>query len=195
MEIDPDVVDAAYKWFELPRDDRLDVEAADGRRYLVTHDEQWDAIVIDAFYSDSIPFHLATREFMQLVNSRLAPSGVVVTNMIGAMTGDSSRLLRSLARTYREVFPTLSVHPVYLPGDGALTDETRNVILVATEVAEPSRAVLAGPLAGGAGSVARGPGSRAWRSAVATSASSSSATCRVLTDDYAPTDSLLLLYG
>ena len=37
------------------------------------NDGPWDAIVIDAFYSDSIPFHLATREFLELARSRLAP--------------------------------------------------------------------------------------------------------------------------
>ena len=28
-------------------------------------------IVIDAFYADSIPFHLATHEFLELVRERL----------------------------------------------------------------------------------------------------------------------------
>ena len=32
VELDPEVVDAAYRWFELPRDPRLDVDAEDGRR-------------------------------------------------------------------------------------------------------------------------------------------------------------------
>ena len=31
------------------------------------HDERYDVIVIDAFYADSIPFHLATLEFCELV--------------------------------------------------------------------------------------------------------------------------------
>ena len=44
--------------------------------------------MIDAFYADAIPFHLVTREFLELVRSRLDPGGVVVTNMIGAVTGE-----------------------------------------------------------------------------------------------------------
>ena len=85
VELDPDVVDAAYRWFELPRDPRLAVDVDDGRRWLTRHDKRWDVIVIDAFYADSIPFHLATREFLQLVRERLAPGGVVVVNVIGAL--------------------------------------------------------------------------------------------------------------
>ena len=71
VELDPEVVDVAYEYFELPRDQRLQVEVEDGRRFIAANEGPWDAIVIDAFYSDSIPFHLATREFLELARSRL----------------------------------------------------------------------------------------------------------------------------
>ena len=61
----------AYKYFALPRDPRLDVTVEDGRRFLSGDEGPWDVIVVDAFYSDAIPFHLATREFLELVRSRL----------------------------------------------------------------------------------------------------------------------------
>ena len=71
-------------------------------------------IVIDAFYADSIPFHLATHEFLQLVRTRLAPGGVVVVNVIGALdAATSSKLLRSLTKTYRSSFPTVLLYPVF----------------------------------------------------------------------------------
>ena len=79
VELDPEVVDIAYKYFELPRDPRIAVEVEDGRRYVSSHDGPWDVIVVDAFYSDSIPFHLATREFLELARSRLTTGGLVVT--------------------------------------------------------------------------------------------------------------------
>ena len=117
VELDPDVVDVAYRWFALPRSARLQVDTEDGRRWLARHHDRWDMIVIDAFYADSIPFHLATVEFLELARSRLAPGGVIVTNMIGAIQGDISRLLRSMTRTYRTVFSTVELHPVFLEGD------------------------------------------------------------------------------
>ena len=43
------------------------------------------------------------------------PGGVVVINMIGSTAGDGSKLFRSMYRTYRAVFPTVTVHPVALP--------------------------------------------------------------------------------
>ncbi len=190
VELDPDVVTAAYKWFELPRDPRLAVDVDDGRRWLTRHDGQWDVIVIDAFYADSIPFHLATREFLQLVRQRLAPGGVVVVNIIGAITGEASKLLRSLTKTYKSSFSTVLLYPVYNGAGDVNPTYTRNVILVATDSAAPSTSFLR----------------RRWREIRKTTPTApklDNAIARrwarpvrfddvpVLTDDYAPTDALL----
>ena len=141
VELDPVVVDVAYRFFELPRDDRLQVAVEDGRRYLDDNGGRYDAVLIDAFFADAIPFHLFTTEFMELARSRLNPGGVIMTNAIGSIAGARSRLFRSVYRTYRAVFPTVLVHPVILGGD---EDDTavRNLILVATEGAAPAKPFL-----------------------------------------------------
>jgi spermidine synthase len=190
VELDPDVVRVAYRWFALPRDPRLAVAVEDGRRWLVKDDRRWDVIVIDAFYSDAIPFHLATREFLQVVRERLQPGGVVVVNMIGALRGDSSKLLRSLTKTYRSAFPTVLLYPVYTTAGDTDPTFVGNVILVATDGAAPSKAFLR----------------ERWREirAQAPKAPDLDRAIRdrwdrgvrlddvpVLTDDYAPTDALL----
>lgn len=193
VELDPEVVSAAYKYFALPRDPRLNVEVEDGRRFLAANEGPWDVIVVDAFYSDSIPFHLATREFLELVRSRLAPGGLVSANIIGAVTGPDSRLFRSMLRTYRAVFPTVNIHPVLDAGGNDL-GAIRNIILVAGEGAAPSKEFLLerwhevrrrSPGAPDLDQAIRGRVDRAV----------STADVPVLTDDYAPTDALLLLFG
>jgi spermidine synthase len=141
VELDPVVVDVAYRFFELPRDDRLRVATDDGRRYLDDHDDRYDAILIDAFFADAIPFHIYTAEFMELARSRLNPGGVIMTNAIGSIAGERSRLFRSVYRTQRAVFPTVLVHPVILGGDEDAT-AVRNLILVATEGAAPAKEFL-----------------------------------------------------
>jgi spermidine synthase len=133
VEIDPEVVDVARKWFAFPRSIPVDVE--DGRRYLERHDKRYDVIVIDAYYADAVPFHLTTREFLEITRDRLKPGGVVVSNVIGAIKGDGSKLLRSFVRTYREVFPTVVLHPVYTSGEDFFA--TANIILVASTGAAP----------------------------------------------------------
>ena len=190
VELDPAVVEVAYEYFAVPRDPRLRVEVEDGRRFLARNDGPWDAIVIDAFYSDSIPFHLATREFLELARSRLAPGGTVSTNIIGAVRGSESRLFRSMLRTYRAVFPTVAIHPVGEEEPTAI----RNVILVAGEGAAPSKAFLRERWAEVR---KRAPGAPDLRQAIEDriDAPVSTEDVPVLTDDYAPTDALLLLFG
>ncbi len=191
VELDPDVVGAARRWFGLPEDPRLQVAVEDGRRWLARNDERWDVIVLDAFFSDSIPFHLATQEFVELLRERLAPGGVVVSNIIGAVTGDDSKLLRSMAKTYRTVFPTVLLHPVYDGKNDREPDWVRNVILVAGDLAAPSAAVLRSRWDAIA---AESPGVPDLDAAIADRWDEplESADVPVLTDGYAPTDSLLL---
>jgi spermidine synthase len=193
VEIDPVVAEVAHDYFEVPRNDpRLEIDIEDGRRFLADDETRWDAIVIDAFFADAIPFHLVTREFLQLAQSRLEPGGVIVTNAIGAIGGPGSRLFRSIYRTYRTVFPTVLVHPAILPGDAG--DATfRNLILVATEQAAPQRVFLAERWE----EVRReAPTAPDLRQAILDRHDAFIPTddVPVLTDDYAPTDALLLLF-
>jgi spermidine synthase len=193
VELDPEVVDVAYEYFDLPRDPRLRVTVEDGRRYVAANDGPWDVIAIDAFYSDSIPFHLATREFLELAKSRLAPGGLVVTNIIGSVTGPDSRLFRSMLRTYRAVFPTVAIHPVMESGGEDLTI-VRNIILVAGDGAAPSKPFLLERLES---LRRRAPGMPDLEQAIRGRVDRAISTedVPVLTDDYAPTDALLLLFG
>jgi spermidine synthase len=193
VELDPEVVDVAYKYFELPRDPRLKVTVEDGRRYVSANEGPWDVIAVDAFYSDSIPFHLATREFLELAKSRLTPGGLVVTNIIGAVNGRDSRLFRSMLRTYRSVFPTVAIHPVMESGGEDLSI-VRNIILVAGEGAAPSKEFLLERLAE---LRRRSPGAPDLTQAIRGRVDQPVSTedVPVLTDDYAPTDALLLLFG
>ena len=189
VEIDPAVVDVAYRWFSLPRSPRLKVAVEDGRRYLQKEDRRWDAIVIDAYYADSLPFHLATQEFLRLARDRLNDGGIVVANVIGALQGPDSKLFRSFYRTYRSVFPSVAVHPVDLQRDA---QSVRNIILAAGDTALPGPAFL---LERWKDVRAEHPQAPALTSAIASRYERLVPTrdVPVLTDDYAPTDALIVV--
>jgi spermidine synthase len=190
VELDPVVRDVAYRYFALPHSPRLEVDVEDGRRYLARHDRRWDVIAVDAYYSDSIPFHLATREFLQLARSRLRPGGVLIANVIGAVRGPNSKLFRSFYRTYRTVFPTVLVHPVMLAGER--DTDVRNLIFVATDAAAPDTSFLQ---ARWRSLRKRNPRAADLRKAIRNRHDEIVAVDDVptLTDDYAPTDALLLV--
>lgn len=80
VEIDPLVVDVAKKYFAVAPGDRLRIHIADGRTFLRRTRETWDLIIVDAYttnrYGDTLPAHLATREFFGEVRSRLSEGGI-----------------------------------------------------------------------------------------------------------------------
>ncbi|MDR7483619.1 MAG: fused MFS/spermidine synthase [Armatimonadota bacterium] len=131
VELDPAVVDVARRFFEVRDDPRHRIVVQDGRVHLRRTEARYDLIVLDAYFAEGIPFHLATKEFLELVRARLAPGGVVVSNIIGALEGPHSYLYRALHKTYAAVFPGLYPFPTAF-SIGRNAAETRTIILIAT---------------------------------------------------------------
>lgn len=138
VEIDPAVVETARRFFALPTGPRIRVHVQDGRLWLRRTPERYDLITLDAYLIDTIPFHLATREFYTEAAARLAPGGVLASNVIGAIIGPESRLFRAIYKTYRSVFPAVYVFPV----NGGPSEALQNIILVGTVEPRLSRAEI-----------------------------------------------------
>ena len=113
VDIDPDVVEVARKFFGFQEDATLHAHVADGRRFVEQCVRPYDLIVLDAFGADSIPYTLATEEFLQAVRRALTRQGIAVGNIWGR---SSNSLYDSMIRTYQEVFDELYILEV--PGAG-----------------------------------------------------------------------------
>ncbi|HXF81833.1 MAG TPA: fused MFS/spermidine synthase [bacterium] len=191
VELDPAVIEAATRFFGVPRDGRMRLVAADGRLFVAAGGPPYDIIILDAFLIDTIPFHLATREFFADVRSRLAPGGVLASNIIGALEGPRSGFFRAVYKTLGTVFPSVYVFPTdWSRYDSA--ESLRNIIVVATQ--DPPRPRAA---------VLRAAGEARRRTGVTIDRFLEAAgdlyaipvrtdDVPVLTDDYAPVDRLLL---
>jgi len=141
VELDPVVVDVAKRFFEVREDARRRIAVQDGRIFLRRVDTQYDLIILDAYYAEGIPFHLVTREFLELARSRLTSQGIVAANIIGALDGRESKLFRAIYNTYGQVFPGLYPFPVaFLPQRDA--ESVRTIILVAGPRAGIARAQI-----------------------------------------------------
>jgi len=135
VELDPEVVKMAKKYFNLKEDEKLKVIVEDGRVYLNRSKEKYDIIILDAYFAEAIPFHLTTKEFMDVVKKHLEPKGVVICNVIGSVSGGKSRYPRSQYKTLKRVFNTVYAFPVVYPyekPDNYDREVSRNIILVAT---------------------------------------------------------------
>jgi len=131
-EIDPEVIEVAKKYFFFQENKNLRVHAQDGRLFLTRTQQRYDIIMLDAYFKDAIPFHLTTREFFQLADQRLTSNGLVVANIIGAVTGQAGRITRSVAKTLREIFPQVYLFPTQRSRGGGL-EGIQNVIIIATK--------------------------------------------------------------
>ena len=142
VELDPEIVEVAHRFFELPRDPRIRVFVDDGRAFLETTVETYDIVIIDAFDEDRVPRPLTTDEFLRTTRDQLAPDGVVAYNFIGAPKGDRSKPFRSLYKTMSNVWRQVRV---FMTDEGLLT-EGANLILLGSD-AEVSDEVLRSRLA------------------------------------------------
>ncbi len=129
VEIDPEIVEVAHRFFALPKDKRIRVFVGDGREFVDQTPKTYDIVIVDAFDEDRVPRRLTTEEFMRAARDRLAPDGVVAYNFIGAPKGDLSKPFRGLYRTLRNVWRGVWVFAIE---EGVLA-EGSNLVLVASD--------------------------------------------------------------
>lgn len=80
-ELDPAVITLAKKYFGVQESGRLRLYNNDGRVFLNRTKEKYDLVLLDAYRGPFVPFHLTTKEFYEVVKSRLTNGGVVVQNV------------------------------------------------------------------------------------------------------------------
>ena len=123
-ELDPAVTRMAVERLWLPEDPRHRVIHSDARQALagLPPDERFDVIFGDAFHDISVPAHLVTDEFNQLVASRLKPGGIYALNIVDGLR--EPRFLLSLANTLRRRFEAVALWldaEALAPGDRRTT--------------------------------------------------------------------------
>jgi predicted membrane-bound spermidine synthase len=171
-EIDPLVTATAQERLWLEPAPGLTVVHADARRALRDQpaDARFEVIVGDAFRDVSVPPHLVTREFHELVRRRLTPAGLYVVNVIDRAS--APRFTAAVAKTLRASFAHVSVWRERGDDDG--TSGRVNHLVVAS--ARPlDRAVIEGGP----------PFGRTWRTVTL------DLDVPLLTDDYSPVARLM----
>ena len=187
IEIDPEVVQIARKYFAFSPDANDRVIVGDGRRELDRQVDGADVILVDAYFSDSLPFHLVTKEFDELCARKLGPGGVLAVNFGGELTGASNQLFWAALKTLSEVFPRVYVFCAELKA--GTTSFKSTAIVVATR--SPERldpGTLADRAKATADRLGRPPISE-WAARLY-EGEMRTAGVPVLTDAYSPTDAL-----
>lgn len=126
VDIDPEVIRLARKYFGVPESPRYRTHAADGRLFVerAPTEPAWDMIMLDAFRGVFVPLHLKTHEYYDALLSHLSPSGVVVANLHNA-----TPMYKHDRATFADAFPQ---------GYSFHTERGRQTIFVASADARPT---------------------------------------------------------
>jgi spermidine synthase len=186
MEIDPGVTQTVY--------DKLGVDPAktnivtynfDGRlmlNQLAQVDEgKYDLIIGDAFNDLSIPYHLTTREFDQMIKRVLKDDGYYLALVIDKLQG--GKFISAYSETVKRVWPY-----VYVLADGSTWDSPNASTYVVAAGNHPLDFERLRQVRG------QGAGGRVVTTAMPAELMErwlSEAHAPVLTDDYAPVDNLI----
>jgi spermidine synthase len=174
VEVDPMVVDVAQRFFDIRASDRLKIHVRDGRTFLRDSTQRWDLIIVDAYttnrYGATIPPHLVTREFFQEALEHLSDGGILHFH---CAFGDT-QLLPALQKTMASVFTSA------LSSGGEILGSRAPIVMDAALLADRARQLPA----------ERFPNLRSYVSSLQ-EIPASAAHAPLLTDDYAPIDSLL----
>jgi spermidine synthase len=107
VDLDPEVLAIAERYFGLVPSSRLDLRAEDARWYVESTTREFDFIGIDLFVTGQIPFFTTTVEFFGRIKDRLSPSGLLMMHIRSVRSGDE--LLAPFVRTIGAVFPSVFV--------------------------------------------------------------------------------------
>lgn len=128
VEIDPAVTRTALTEF-VPNARRIETHNLDARLALLQlpRTNRYDVVFGDVFNDLSVPYHLTTVEFAELVKSRLASDGLYLLNVVDDR--EKRPLLGAMATTLEQVFP----HVYTLPGSDAEFGRGPHLIVASME--------------------------------------------------------------
>jgi predicted membrane-bound spermidine synthase len=134
VEVDPLVVKVAQEHFAMPSDPRLRIHVGDGRTFFKRTTEKWDLIILDVAttsrYGDTLPPHLVTREFFTELSGHLTERGVLHLHCAFFRTP----IFPAVQKTLLAVFPSL------LRTEGEFLASPLPLVLDRDELAEKAKA-------------------------------------------------------
>ncbi len=138
VDIDPAVVAVAKEFFGFKEDRLLKVHVADGRKFIEQCRISYDIVFLDAYGSDNIPYHLATREFLMAARKAVGPEGIVVGNVWSRYSND---LYDDMVKTYQAAFAELYIFDVRASGNKIFVGVPRTRAVRRNELASGARAI------------------------------------------------------
>ena len=100
IEISPEVITVAERYFRLPQHPNVTVHCTDGVEFIYHSELQTDTLVLDMFGADRLPSCMFDQDFYQQCYHHLKEQGVAIINILV----DSQNELLQALQLIREVF-------------------------------------------------------------------------------------------
>lgn len=91
VEIDPEVIEIAHKYFDLKNIPNLKIVINDAQVFVKNNSTKYDLIIIDIFQDKEMPSFLFQREFSEDIISLLDENGIVLFNTMKINHEDEKR--------------------------------------------------------------------------------------------------------
>ena len=109
VEIDPMVTEIAHQELGLPRDTKIITYNQDARMFFSDHNDtqgKYDFVVGDVYNDMSVPYHLTTLEFDKIVKASLKPDGIYLVNIIDEYYQGKflATIINTLKHTFKHVY-------------------------------------------------------------------------------------------
>lgn len=105
VEIDPELETISRQYFGYSNPSNVTEIFTDARTYLNQTTKKYDVIVVDVYGDTTIPFTFMTKEYGQVVASRLHSDGAVYANIIGGLSGPCRNTFAAVDAAYRPHLP------------------------------------------------------------------------------------------
>lgn len=106
VEIDPELKNISEQYFHYRNPSNVQLIFNDARTFLNNSTDTYDAIIVDVYSDDFMPFSLMTAEFGLQLGSRTAEDGKVYVNVIAGLKDDAcEQVMFAIDAAYRQKLP------------------------------------------------------------------------------------------
>lgn len=130
VDIDPNLIEIAQKYFSLKLDNRTNITINDARIFVKTTDKKYDLVVMDTFRGVSLPPHLVTNEYFSELKNRINPNGLLLLNVISSLEGGKSGRINYMYNTISNNFKNVILLPL---DDKQNKSNSQNILVIASD--------------------------------------------------------------
>jgi len=113
VEIDPDVIKIAQKYFNFKENNFVNINIQDARVFVRNSKNKYDLIIMDLSSHEGLFYRFMTEEFLHEVKTLLNPDGIFVSNLFGSpdFRHDNNQVFNSVLKTYKTVYNDILIFP------------------------------------------------------------------------------------